>query len=190
MLARSTLLSAALLLLAARPVHAAPDAGAAAATPQSEHLRALASGKVTFEAGVDPAQGLVMVDYIEAMPNDDRKSKPDFSTKHLCAAALKKQQKTLQASVAAVLKRASLDDGLQCSGLECVMPGMEYQPSFQFLFTSTASGEVKLLAINEISEAALPAEWQAKAQAFVEKSLLAAKQKPCSVPKAEKKAAK
>jgi hypothetical protein len=191
MTARSTALLAALVLTSAGPAFADspvnPDGGAPAPHPLSVKLHELASGKATLESLIDPANGLTTVDYIEAMPNDDKPSKPTIGTQHLCGAALKKETKALQARIAGAMKRADAGTDLDCNGNECILAGMEYSPSIHFVFADATSAAPKLTAINTVSEAALPTEWTDKAQAYVLKSLKAADAKPCTVAKAPRK---
>lgn len=154
----------------------APSDTPPARDPRLAWLRALANGAAPMTGATDPARGLTVVHYIEAPPSGQ--GGESISTQHHCGAALTRQLPALRTVLAAVVEQADANEAFDCNASECIVPGMEYQPAWHVLFTDV-QGAPRVEAVMQLSEAALNDAWLARVNAYVTRSLSAARAHPC-----------
>jgi hypothetical protein len=147
-----------------------------APSPDAVLLRGLADGSVDLAAHVDPTHGVVLVTYVEAGPSGEAPAR--HQTRGLCGAAATGDA-ALRARLRSAAGRAATE-GFECEGDECLVPGMEYQPTYRWRLGRRADGARVLLGAIEISEAALRDEWLVPARAYVERAMVAARARPCA----------
>lgn len=140
-------------------------------------LRGLADGSVDLAAHVDPAHGVVVVTYVEAPPSGEGRERHE--TRRLCGAAVGRDA-ALRARLRGAAERAGAEGGFLCDGDECLVPGMEYQPSYRLRLGRRADGARVLLGAIEMSEAAMGEQWLAPARAYVERAMTAARARACA----------
>jgi len=145
-------------------------------SPDAELVRGLASGGVELSAHIDPAHGVVFVTYLEASPSG--RSGVRRSTRRLCGAAAARDA-ALRARLREAVQQAADNESLECSGDECVVPGMEYQPAYRLRLGRAPDGTRVLLGAMQLSEAALSEEWMERVRAYVDQGLAAARSRPC-----------
>jgi len=145
-------------------------------SPDAALVRGLASGSVELSAHIDPAHGVVLVTYLEASPSG--RSGVRRSTRRLCGAAAARDA-ALRARLREAVQQASDNETLECSGDECVVPGMEYQPAYRLRLGRAPDGTRVLLGAMQLSEAALSEEWMERVRAYVDQGLAAARARPC-----------
>lgn len=154
---------------------AAPDAPEPGAS-DAALLRGLADGSVGLAAHVDPAHGVVLVTYLEASPSGQAPMRR--SSRRLCGAAAARDA-ALRARLRAAVAQAAEGGGMSCSGDECAVPGMEYQPAYRLRLGRAPDGARVLLGAMQLSEAALGEEWLERARAYVDQAMAAARARPC-----------
>lgn len=148
----------------------------AAPSPDAVLLRGLADGSVDLAAHVDPAHGVVLVTFLEATP--DGRSPARRTSRRVCGAAVTRDA-ALRTHLREAIAQSATNDALLCDGDECVVPGMEYQPSYRLRLGRRADGARVLLGAMQVSEAALGDEWLARSRAYVAQALAAARARPC-----------
>jgi hypothetical protein len=139
-------------------------------------LRGLADGSVGLAAHVDPAHGVVFVTYLEASPSGQAPARR--SSRRVCGAAAARDA-ALRARLRAAVAQAAEGDGISCSGDECVVPGMEYQPAYRLRLGRAPDGTRVLLGAMQLSEAALGEEWLERVRVYVDQAMAAARARPC-----------
>jgi len=145
-------------------------------SPDAELVRGLASGSVELSAHIDPAHGVVFVTYLEASPSG--RSGVRRSTRRLCGTAAARDA-ALRARLREAVQQAADNESMECSGDECVVPGMEYQPAYRLRLGRAPDGTRVLLGAMQLSEAALSEEWMERVRAYVDQGLAAARSRPC-----------
>jgi hypothetical protein len=162
------------------PAAASPDdvpVAVDAPSADAALLRSLADGSVDLAAHVDPAHGVVLVTYVEAPPSGEGRERHE--TRRLCGAAVGRDA-ALRARLRGAAERAGAEGGFLCDGDECLVPGMEYQPSYRLRLGRRADGARVLLGAIEMSEAAMGEQWLAPARAYVERAMTAARARACA----------
>lgn len=160
----------------APPADATPSDAPPARDPRLAWLRTLANGGAPMTGATDPARGLTVVHYIEAPPSGQ--GGESISTQHHCGAALTRQLPALRQVLSAVVEQADANEAFDCNASECIVPGMEYQPAWHVLFVDV-QGAPRIEAVMQLSEAALSDAWLARVNAYVTRSLSAARARPC-----------
>lgn len=144
--------------------------------PRLAWLRTLSNGGAPMTGATDPARGLTVVHYIEAPPSGQ--GGESISTQHHCGAALTRQLPALRQVLAAIVEQADANEAFDCNASECIVPGMEYQPAWHVLFVDV-QGAPRIEAVMQLSEAAMNEAWLARVNAYVTRSLTAARAHPC-----------
>lgn len=144
--------------------------------PRLARLRAFADGSTPIAEATDPAHGLTVVRYLEAPPSGQ--GRETFTSQHHCGAALARELPALRRTLAAIVEQARDTESFDCRGGECVVRGMEYQPAWHVLFLDV-QGQPRIEAVMQVSEALMSEAWLSRATAFTERSLAAARARPC-----------
>jgi hypothetical protein len=153
----------------------APAVTDAPATPDAVLLRRLADGGEALAAHIDRAHGVVLVTFLEAPPSG--RSGATRSSRRLCDTP--DREAIVRARLREVVAQAA-DDDLRCDGDECLVPGMEYQPSYRVRFGRGDDGARTVLGVSQQSEAALGEPWLTQARAYVERAFAEARARPCA----------
>jgi hypothetical protein len=155
------------------------DAGAVIPRGFEALLRAVAGGSVSPQSVIDPARGLLLVDFLEATPGPG--SRETFTARHLCGESLRHIDGTVRSLLAtAVRQSVDMEEAIGCQGMECSVDGMEYQAAIHVRFARRPSGEPVIVAIHRISEALMGEDWLARARRYVARQTADA-QTPCPV---------
>ncbi|MBK8696756.1 MAG: hypothetical protein IPN17_31960 [Deltaproteobacteria bacterium] len=133
-------------------------------SPDAELVRGLASGSVELSAHIDPAHGVVFVTYPGGVAQ--RALGVRRSTRRLCGAAAARDA-ALRARLREAVQQATDNESMECSGDECVVSGMEYQPAYRLRLGRAPDGTRVLLGAMQLSEAALSDEWMERVRAYV-----------------------
>lgn len=143
------------------------DAGSAtdapAASPVEAAMRAILAASSVGEL-IDREGGVLLVRYLEATP--DGRTGIRRSGRRVCGAAAGDDQELNQVLVAAREQDRAME-AHACEGMECSIAGMEYAPSYRFVFAAGDGGAPRLTAVYQLSEAAMNERWVSAMRRFV-----------------------
>lgn len=150
----------------------APTAGpdTPAVDPRITLLHDLGAGRARLVDHVDPARGLLVVEYVDAGPGPEGRAVR--RARRLCRDDLARDTE-LPAMVRAALSQAE-SFGIGCADETCTVAGMEFAPVWRVGFEGP-----RLHALLRLSEAAMPAEGLATRDAWVRTQVATLRAQPC-----------
>lgn len=140
-------------------------------SPREALLRELAAGRQTVAAHSDPAQGVLVVEYVEAGPGPGGRAVR--RARRLCGAAIARDRELPRMLRDAITQAESFE--LACEGDACTVSGMEYAPVWRVTFAGDA-----VTSVMRLSEAALGEDYLAARDAYVRRQVDAQRARPCA----------
>jgi len=139
-------------------------------SPHETLLRELAAGRQSIAAHADPAQGVLVVEYVEAGPGPGARAVR--RARRLCGAAIARDRDLPRMLRDAIAQAEHFELG--CEGDTCTVQGMEYAPVWRVTFAGDA-----VTSVMRLSEAAMSEDYLTTRDAYVRRQIDAQRARAC-----------
>ncbi|MDP3277807.1 MAG: hypothetical protein Q8Q09_21670 [Deltaproteobacteria bacterium] len=150
----------------------------------SPHRDRLVAALRAWSQGTQPVtavgpRGVTMIEYLEAGPSGHH---PERHTQtRLCGSTLQRRMRALRAMATDALGRTDNGADITCDPQHvCHIPGMEYQPSLRFYFDVGDGSQSTLVAVANVSVAALGEPWLTQMEQYVTTAMSSSARGTCS----------